>query len=439
MSRRSLSLFLSGLVGIASIAVAVPGAVTGSAIAAATRTLPTKDSFYRYSGHKSLSKIHVGTVLKTRTVTVTLGSSSTPVTATQVLYRTRNELGKPSVTVTTVLEPATAAVAPNIVAYLSFYDALGSECDPSYTLAGGYPGTADNQQQAEIEEGLIAQYVSAGYVVTIPDFEGTSLDWASGQESGWDTLDAVRATENLLHVHHTTTKVGLSGYSGGSIAAEWASELAPKYAPDLDLVGVAEGGIPVDFAHNLDYINGSQDWSGVIPAVLVSLTRAFHVKLGHYLSAYGKKVTHQVRGDCIGSFLGNYPGLKVQKLLKHKYRDFLAIPAFVHIINHLIMGTAPSHPREPLFMGVGKSSDGKGDGVMVTKDVEGLAHEYCTQKAKVQFSVYGNSDHDDAAVQFEPNATSFLAQRFAGAPFSSGCASIGKGNSLKPVKLHKHH
>ncbi len=47
------------------------------------------------------------------------------------------------------------------------------------------------------------------------------------------------------------------GYSGGSIATEFASELAPKYAPELNIVGVAEGGIPVDFAHNLTYINGS--------------------------------------------------------------------------------------------------------------------------------------------------------------------------------------
>ena len=74
-----------------------------------------------------------------------------------------------------------------------------------------------------------------------------------------------------------SAKVALTGYSGGSIATEWASELAPDYAPELHIVGAAEGGIPVDFAHNLNYINGSPDWSGVIPAVLVSLSRAFGI------------------------------------------------------------------------------------------------------------------------------------------------------------------
>ncbi len=55
------------------------------------------------------------------------------------------------------------------------------------------------------------------------------------------------------------------GYSGGSIATEFASEEAPKYAPKLDIVGVAEGGVPVDFFHNLAYINGSPELVGGDP------------------------------------------------------------------------------------------------------------------------------------------------------------------------------
>ena len=76
-----------------------------------------------------------------------------------------------------------------------------------------------------------------------------------------------------------STPVGLYGYSGGSIASEWASELAPTYAPELNVVGVAEGGIPVDYAHNLRYINGSPSWSGIMPGILLALTRAYDVDI----------------------------------------------------------------------------------------------------------------------------------------------------------------
>jgi hypothetical protein len=228
-------------------------------------------------------------VLAKRAVTVSLNVSTTPqaglglpvgpvqaVPAEQLLYRTSDELGKPSVTVTTVLVPATvvapATVPPNIVAYLSFYDALSAKCDPSYTLTGGDPGSA-NTTLSDVEQGLVAQYYALGYVVTVPDFEGTSLDWTAGHEAGYGTLDAIRATQSYLGAP-ASSPVGLSGYSGGAIAADWASELGPTYAPSVHLVGVAEGGLAVDFAHNLTYVNGSKVWSGIMPAVLAALARS---------------------------------------------------------------------------------------------------------------------------------------------------------------------
>ncbi len=409
------------------------GAVAGPARAAGP-ILPSQDPFYTYTGTTKLAKIAPGTVLKTRTVQVSLVGVSTPVTADQLLYRTQDEKGRPSVTVTTVLKPATATVAPQIVTYLSFYDSLGSQCDPSYTLAGGNPGSSGTEL-TDIESALIGQYYSLGYVVDVPDFEGTNLDWTAGHEAGYGTLDSVRATEADLGAP-ASTPVGLSGYSGGSIAADWASELAPKYAPSLDIVGVAAGGVPVDFDHNLDYINGSPAWSGIIPAVLVALSRSYRIDLTPYLSDYGVQLTHQVQDECIGDFYGAYPNLTIQQLLKPQYQDFTAIPIFATVMNRLIMGSVPGHPVGPLFLAVG-NDDSTGDGVMVTADVEALAHEYCKQGVPVSFTTYSNSDHDDAALEFEPDATTFLAQRFAGVPFTSGCSSIGKGNSLKPLPVHK--
>ena len=73
------------------------------------------------------------------------------------------------------------------------------------------------------------------------------------------------------------------------------------------IVGVAAGGIPVDFAHNLDYINGSSGWSGIIPAVLVALSRAYGVDLTAFLSPYGVQPTDPVAHACIGPFHGRSP------------------------------------------------------------------------------------------------------------------------------------
>jgi hypothetical protein len=416
------SLALLGLV--AAAALAMP-----AASAAAAGTPPSSDPFYTYTGSTPLGQIAPGTVLKTRAIQLVISGGASPFSAEQLLYRTTGEQGQPTVTVTTVIQPLVAVLGTKIVAYQTAYDSLGAQCDPSYTLAGGNPGESTAEQEATI----IEAYATAGYTVDVSDYEGTGLEWAAGQESGYGTLDGIRATENALG-SPSSTPVAMVGYSGGSIATEWASELAPTYAPDLNIIAAAEGGIPVDFAHNLSYINGSPSWSGVIPAVLVALSRAFGFNLDTYLSAYGVTVTQHVSDECITDFYGSYPGLTVQQLLKPQYQNPLAIPIFAKVINDLIMGTSPGHPTEPLMMAVG-NEDGTGDGVMVAADVEALAHKYCQEGVPVTFTQYSGLSHTGAAIPFEVTALAFLETRFLGLPAGNNCTSIPAGNSLAPLPV----
>jgi Secretory lipase len=392
---------------------------------------PSQDPFYMYTGSTPLSQIAPGTVLKARNVRLAVTSLAVPAVAEQVLYRTTGEQGQPTVTVTTIIRPRTP-LSTKIVSYQTAYDALGSQCDPSYTLRGG--NSADSTAQAEAA--LLSNYVNNGYIVTVPDYEGTSLDWGAGQESGYGTLDGIRATERYLRLP-SSTPVGMLGYSGGAIATEWASELAPSYAPHLHIVGAASGGVPVDLAHNLTYINGDQDWAGVIPAVLVSLSRAFGIGISQYLSAYGEQVTSQVSSECIAQFSARYPGLTIQQLLLPRYQNPFKIPALVTIMNKLVMGTGGT-PAEPVLLGAG-NADGTGDGIMVTADVQQLAYEYCQRHVPVTFDEFPGLDHYDAAIPFEVDATAFLKARFAGLPVSSGCASITPGNPLTPLPMPVSH
>ncbi|HEX6452836.1 MAG TPA: lipase family protein [Trebonia sp.] len=412
-----------------AIVCAVLALVAGTPAArAATPVLPSQDPFYTYGGSAPLSQIAPGTVLKERSVSLQLEGLTVPVSTEQVLYRTTGELGQPTVTVTTIIKPLLGGLlGTKIVAYQNAYDALGSECDPSYTLRGGNNGDSTGQE----EEVAMAAYVAAGYTVTVPDYEGENLEWGAGQESGYNTLDAIRATEHYLGVPGST-QAGMLGYSGGSIATEWAAELAPSYASELNIVGTAIGGVPVHFAHVLSYINGDNDWSGIIPAFLISLPQAFNVDVSQYLSAYGKQLISQVAGKCIADFASSYPGLTIQQLLLPQYSNPYQIPVFVNIINHLIMGTTPGRPGEPMLIGVG-NYDGTGDGIMIAGDEEALAHEYCQRGVPVTFQEYQGLPHADAAVPWEAAALTFLEGRFAGLPAPNGCSSIGPGNSLAPL------
>jgi hypothetical protein len=417
-SSRLLTLLVAPACAVLTLATGVPAAQ------ASTPVPPSQDPFYTYSGSTPLSQIAPGTVLAERSVSLVISGLTVPVSTEQVLYRTTGEQGQPTVTVTTIIHPLIPLEGNRIVVYSPAYDALGSQCDPSYELQGGNGGIG--------EEGTaIAAYLIAGFTVTVPDYEGEAMDWGAGQESGYGTLDGIRATENYLG-DSRSTQVGMLGYSGGAIATEWASELAPTYASDLNIIGAAAGGIPVDFAHNMTYINGDQTWAGVIPAIIDSLGNAFHINIQQYLNAYGKQITSQVAGECIGSFAANYPGLTIQQLLLPQYQNPFKIAPLVTVLNHLIMGNSPGKPGEPLLLGVG-DADGEGDGIMIVADEQALAHEYCQRGVPVAFDIYPLLTHQNAAIPWEVHALAFLENLFAGGSPTNQCSSIPAGNSLAPL------
>src|SRR6201993_634378 len=94
-----------------------------------------------------------------------------------------------------------------------------------------------------------------------------------------NTLDSIRAAfskKSTLDLADDT-KVAMLGYSGGAIATEWAAELAPTYADDVNkrLIGAAMGGLLVHPGHNLHYVEGSLGWAGVMLMAIVGVARAF--------------------------------------------------------------------------------------------------------------------------------------------------------------------
>jgi hypothetical protein len=279
--------------GAADLSTQVPAASTADQ----GPLVPTADPFYRW--RRSLRDDAPGTVLRTRSVTVTGAEVPTPVKVTQLLYVTTDELGHRTVSVAIVVHPrdkAPSATAP-LVSYQAAYDALGAQCEPSYT----FPLT---MQHETVPAPIPLQYAAEGYNVVTSDYEGEDLAYGAGQQSGYETLDAIRAAENWLGVPETSTPVGMVGYSGGSIATEFASELARTYAPALDIVGVAEGGLPVDLFHNIAYVdNPGSNWTWVIGALMVGLVRGFDIHdIDKFLTPQGFAVVKADRSQCVGHF-----------------------------------------------------------------------------------------------------------------------------------------
>jgi hypothetical protein len=426
-------------VGLAVLLWALPAATA----ARAAVPPPEQDPFYAYQGSASLASIAPGAVLKTRTLTYHVAGIPLPVSAVQLLYRSTGETGRPTVDVTTVLEPPLAIGAPEAVAYQSFYDSLNPDDEPSYSISGGVTlggGIPD------VESALFGPELLSGRAVIVADTEGETADFAAGPEYGINTLDSLRAALSSPATGLSPeTKVGLIGYSGGALATEWAAELAPTYAPELsrNIVGAALGGVLADPAHNLHYVDGSELWAGVIPMAVIGISRAFHIDLTPYLSEYGRQLYDKLQKASISEVLGRYPGLTWAQLAKPAYREPESIPIYVRVVNRLIMGRRGT-PAVPLLIAQGAGGElegtsgeqpgiGPGDGVMIAGDVRTLARQYCHRGVSVQYRQYQQLAHVETAVPWLASAMPWLEARFAGMPAPQNCAQIPPGNPLKPI------
>jgi len=421
--------------------VATTAALIAPSQASAASLPPDQDPFYVYDGSTPLADVAPGTVLKTRTGSVAFQTFTA--NWTQLLYRTRTQLGEPTVTATTVLRPPVPLPVTRVVSYQSFYDALTTRCQPSYALNGG-PSNSLYENETKFYQALLAQ----GYTVITSDFESQDPTFGTGPIYGYETLDGIRAAFNSPDVGLPDgTKVGMLGYSGGAIATQWATELAPTYAPDVDskLIGSAMGGVFVHPMHNLHYVDGADGgWDDVMPLALIGIARAFKLDLTPYLSDWAKAEFPKIDRDCIGEH--SYDHLTFSQLVKPQYADPTTIKPFVDTANKLIMGNN-STPSVPLFIreGTDGASEGTqpdpvygdGDGVMLVKDVRALTHKYCEAGVPIDY-LEVPFGHGNTGAETLVDSIAWLQTRFAGVPAvenTCGVVAALPRNSLAPTEL----
>ena len=415
------------LTAIAAFIAIASFVALASAATTAPPAVPTSDPFYTYSG--SLRNIAPGTVLRTRQVALSIQGAPTAYPATQVLYRTTNQLGEADATVATIIRPSSSAPVTKIVSDQIAYDCDAAYGRPSYQLQGGQPQSGYITDEA----GPMLSYLTQGWTIVTSDYEGPTDDYGAGRESGYGTLDGIRAAENLLHAA-ATTPVGIVGSSGGAIATMWAAEEQRAYAPGVHLIGVVSGGIPVDYAHVIDYINGTNvvgNPAGALPYVLEGLFKAYHVDVAKYLTPGGIKEMQLADQGCLGGSAGT-TAFKIQSILKPQYQNWEQDRFMVKIVNDSIMGREGT-PNAPMLIGAG-NYDGTGDGIMPAKDEQQLAYEYCQGGGEVTYQDDPGGEHVVETEVTDAQAPTFFQEALSGVKVD-GCSSITPGTPLTPLPV----
>lgn len=382
-------------------------------------TLPPElDDFYRPSAGV-VAAARPGEILRVRRINPAfMGLLQLNVDGWQLLYRTNNSRGEAIATVTTVLKPRGEAPAGGrkLLSYQIAEDSVAQYCAPSYVIqSGAIPVDYVNAAETLIP---LAAGIGQGWTVALPDYQGPNSAYGASRMNAQATLDGIRAVENFepAQLSGASTPVALWGYSGGTIPSSFVPEIKESYAPELNIVGVAAGGVaPGDYAAVVRH-NNSSLYAGLISASFVGLATEYpemarvmreRVDIVGQLVLGSKKILCHPQGAIVFpgfNYLGTFQGA-----------DPLALPEIRDAIADNSLGQAT--PSVPIYF-----YHAQNDELIPIGGTDAAIDKYCREGApSVTYVREFLAEHLSGVLSHLPGAFDWLRDRLNGVPAPAGC------------------
>ncbi|WP_423463792.1 lipase family protein [Promicromonospora sp. MS192] len=320
-----------------------------------------------------------------------------------VMYHSTNATGQDVPVTGRVLVPTTPwrGEGPRpIVSVASGTRGVGDTCAPSRWL--------------DYERPFIEPMLLKGWAVVVTDYEGLGTPgmhtYVVGQSEGRAVIDMVRAATNLPATGLAAGgKVAFSGYSQGGGGAMWAGELQPAYAPELDLVGIAAGGVPADLTEVAEGLDGQVGF-GFLLLAAYGLDAAYpELDLHSYLNERGRQTYEDEQDACVDVTLGH----AFQDIGMFTTTNPLHEAAWQARLDENRLGANPPDVPVRLYHGTL-------DEIVAPGQARTLRDEYCAAGADVQWE-WHLGEHVSTMVTGAPGVVAFLDGRFRERPFLAHC------------------
>jgi dienelactone hydrolase len=328
----------------------------------------------------------------------------------QMLYATSSATGAPSVVSATVLVPNVASGGPApraLVAYDPGATGMGDTCAPSRQMTDG----------TFVEDGILADALARGWALVVMDYPGLGTPgdhtYLVNRALAYATLDGLRAALSIPELGLSpATPIGVWGYSEGGSAAVAAAELAASYAPELNLVGVAAGGVSGDLLQNAKALEGQITF---VPSVLMAIgyNAAYpELALDGFLNERGKRELAEVREKCIVDAMLQFA---FGHISDYTVRSPFDDTTFRQRLHENRLGQYA--PRFPVYL-----YHAENDEAVPLQIARALRDTYCAAGVSTSFKLLPGTDHLGGQAQGYPAAADWLAERFAALPAQSSCA-----------------
>jgi hypothetical protein len=288
---------------------------------------------------------------------------------------------------------------------------------PIVSVASGTRGVGDTcapSRWLDYERPIIEPMLLAGWAVVVTDYEGLGTPgmhtYVVGQSEGRAVIDMVRAATNLPATGlEAGGKVAFSGYSQGGGGAMWAGELQPTYAPDLDLVGIAAGGVPADLTEVAEGLDGKVGFGFLLLAAYGMDAAYPELDLETYLNERGRETYEREQDDCVDGTLTH----AFQNIGMFTTTNPLRSPAWQARLDENRLGANP--PDVPIHL-----FHGTLDEIVAPGQARALRNEYCAAGADVRWE-WHLGEHVSTFVTGAPGVIAFLDRRFRDRPFLGHC------------------
>lgn len=335
-------------------------------------------------------------------------------TVNRVMYKTTDRDGTAIAVTGTVITPRGRWVGAGerpIVGYAVGTQGLGDHCAPSRQLAMG------SEYEGPFLQGLLLR----GYGVAITDYEGLGTPgthtYVNRTVSGRAVLDSIRAAQRLPAAGLPDDgPVAVAGYSQGGGAAAAAAELAPAYAPELKLKGVAAGAIPADLQEVGENLDGGL-YAAFLGYAAVGLSAGYGIDMDPFLNERGRALFAELEEHCTIQAVARYALTRSATLTADgkPLTDLLNSDAQLKaVVDEQRMGRAK--PAVPVFV-----SHSKLDDVIPYAVGKRVVLDWCGRGAKVTFAPTLAPTHVGGAVAAYPAVFAWLEARFAGLPATGNC------------------
>jgi uncharacterized membrane protein HdeD (DUF308 family)/alpha-beta hydrolase superfamily lysophospholipase len=275
------------LAAIAALAAAV---VVGGASAAIHEGNPSVDAFYTPPAQVPSQP---GALLRSKPFTRTIPSTAV---AWRILYTTTDTNGRPTVASGIVVAPKNPSTGPRpVIAWAHGTTGYVPACAPSLANDPLGSGAFFN----------LDQVIANNWILVATDYIGLGTKgpqpYLIGPGEAHSVLDAVRAAKQLPDIDMANQTV-VWGHSQGGNAALWTGQLAPSYAPDDHVIGVAALAPASDLVGLVDNLNTVPGGAIFASYVIAAYSATYpDVNFDTYIRPTARTIVKANAGRCLAS------------------------------------------------------------------------------------------------------------------------------------------